>query len=59
IGIVPVVKDDRAITNGIYKFDPTAARYVRIIANNIGTIPQGNPGAGNKAWLFVDEVHIR
>lgn len=59
IGIVPVVKDDRVITNGIYKFDPTAARYVRIIANNIGTIPQGNPGAGNKAWLFVDEVHIR
>ena len=34
------------------------ARFVRIIAKNYGTIPAGQPGAGNKAWLFADEVQV-
>lgn len=34
------------------------ARYVRIRATNYGTIPAGRQGAGNGAWLFVDEVVI-
>ena len=35
-----------------------AARYVRIKLGNYGTIPESNPGAGNKAWLFVDEIEV-
>jgi hexosaminidase len=34
------------------------ANYVKIIANNLGTIPEGKPGAGRKAWLFVDELEV-
>ncbi|MBS1513339.1 MAG: beta-N-acetylhexosaminidase [Bacteroidetes bacterium] len=33
-------------------------RYIHIIAKNFGTIPSGNPGAGNPAWLFVDEIEV-
>jgi hypothetical protein len=35
------------------------ARYIRIKAKNIGTCPEGHPGAGGKAWLFTDEIIIR
>ena len=33
-------------------------RYIKIIAENYGIIPDGNPGAGNASWLFVDEVEV-
>jgi hypothetical protein len=36
----------------------TAARYIRIHAKNIGRCPKGHPGAGDKAWLFLDEIII-
>ncbi|MDZ7743849.1 MAG: GH92 family glycosyl hydrolase [Bacteroidota bacterium] len=34
------------------------ARYARIVAENIGSCPDWHPGAGNKAWIFVDEVRV-
>jgi hexosaminidase len=34
------------------------ARFVKLVVKNWGEIPAGEPGAGNKAWLFVDEVEI-
>jgi hexosaminidase len=33
-------------------------KYIKIIAENYGIIPSGNPGADNNAWLFVDEVEV-
>jgi len=33
-------------------------RYVKINARNIGVCPAWHPGAGGKAWLFVDEIII-
>jgi hexosaminidase len=38
---------------------PTEARYVRVVVTNYGKIPAGLPGAGNDAWLFVDEIVVR
>jgi len=35
-----------------------AARYIKIKLGNFGVIPDGNPGAGNKPWLFVDEIEV-
>lgn len=34
------------------------ARYVRVIARNIGLCPPGHFGEGNKAWLFIDEIQV-
>jgi len=31
-------------------------RYLKVVVKNFGTIPDGNPGAGTPAWLFVDEI---
>lgn len=36
----------------------TKARYLKIIVRSIGTIPDGMPGAGHPAWLFLDEITI-
>ena len=33
-------------------------RYIKIEATNFGTIPSGNPGAGSKPWLFIDEISV-
>ena len=31
---------------------------VKVVAGNYGKIPAGMPGAGENAWLFVDEISI-
>jgi hexosaminidase len=36
----------------------TKARYIRIIATPKPKIPQGNPGEGNKTWLFISEIEV-
>jgi len=34
------------------------ARFVKVVAENIGEIPPGKPGEGSDAWLFVDEISV-
>lgn len=34
-------------------------RYIKVKAKNYGIIPAGNAGAGNPAWLFVDEIEVQ
>ncbi len=33
-------------------------RYLKLVAKTTGVIPEGSPGAGNGAWLFLDEVIV-
>jgi len=35
------------------------ARYVRIVVKHPGNIREGYPGAGEPAWLFLDEIEVR
>lgn len=37
----------------------TTARHVRWELHSAGTIPEGLPGAGNPAWLFLDELEVK
>jgi hexosaminidase len=46
-------KDYTLISSEIYK-----TRYVKIIAKNIGICPAWHEGAGEKAWIFVDEIVV-
>lgn len=39
-------------------FENRQAQYVKVVVKNWGEIPAGNPGAGNKPWLFVDEIEV-
>ena len=41
---------------GIFK--NTKAKYIKVIAKNLGIIPDGNPGSGSSAWLFIDEISV-
>ncbi len=36
----------------------TNARYVKMVAKTIGTCPEWHVGAGQKAWIFCDELVI-
>jgi hypothetical protein len=38
--------------------DKMRARYVRVVAKNVGLCPPWHPGAGDKAWLFADEIIV-
>ncbi len=35
-----------------------SARYVKVVAENFGKIPDGKQGSGNNSWLFVDEISV-
>jgi len=39
-------------------FEKSKARFVKVVITNWGEIPAGSPGAGNKAWLFIDEIEV-
>ncbi|MBL7725697.1 MAG: family 20 glycosylhydrolase [Chitinophagaceae bacterium] len=51
----PSIANNEAINEFL---QPANARYIKVHISNFGTIPSGNPGAGSKAWLFVDEIEI-
>ena len=34
------------------------SRYIKVLAKNRGPIPDNEPGDGNPAWLFVDEIEV-
>ena len=36
-----------------------SARYIKIIAKNRGACPPDHIGAGEKAWIFADEIVIK
>jgi hypothetical protein len=40
------------------EFKTTKTRFIKIIAINVGACPDWHPGAGGKAWLFVDEIAV-
>jgi len=40
-------------------FSPVTTRYVKCLVKNWGIIPEDNPGAGKKPWLFVDEIEVK
>ncbi|HEX6180441.1 MAG TPA: family 20 glycosylhydrolase, partial [Chitinophagaceae bacterium] len=51
-------KSGFASGNMTISFPVTTARYLKVIARNYGKIPEGKPGAGNNAWLFIDEIQV-
>ena len=52
-------RDETAsIKDFVRAITPRDTRYVRVKAYNYGTIPAWHPGAGDRAWVFIDEVII-
>jgi hexosaminidase len=36
----------------------TKARFIKVVGKNIKVCPDWHPGAGGKAWLFIDEIVV-
>ncbi|MFI5219403.1 MAG: hypothetical protein ACHQNT_07925 [Bacteroidia bacterium] len=47
------MKRKLVIRTGVIK-----TRFIKVIAENAGIIPEGFAGAGNPVWLFVDEIGV-
>ena len=56
---VPAEDTDPKTRDYTRAINPVKARYVRVHAYNLGTIPLWHPGAGGDAYIFVDEVLIK
>ncbi|MDE3057781.1 MAG: family 20 glycosylhydrolase [Bacteroidota bacterium] len=41
------------------EFDTVSARFIKLAAENIKVCPPWHPGAGGKAWLFIDEIVVK
>ena len=54
--IAPDVED--AVVQELDVRKKLQARYVRMVAKNIGTCPHWHVGSGEKAWIFCDEIVI-
>jgi len=52
---IEIQKSNRELT---VSFGKLKTKFVRILAENSGLIPEGNPGAGKNSWLFIDEIGI-
>ncbi len=51
--------DEIDIRSALFEIKTEPVRYVKIIAENFGTVPQWHLGAPDgKAWTFVDEIEI-
>jgi hypothetical protein len=53
----PPNSSDKIVIKNILKSGlNTTTRYLRILAKNVKECPHWHPGAGGKAWLFIDEI---
>ena len=41
-----------------YYGKPVDAKFIKIHAKNIGNCPSWHPGAGEKSWIFADEIVV-
>ncbi|WP_162051755.1 glycoside hydrolase family 20 protein [Pontibacter pamirensis] len=40
------------------EFAPATTRFVKVAVKNTQTVPEGKQGAGEKTWLFLDEIEV-
>ncbi len=49
---------DPAVQTFSRDFEDIEARYIKVVAANLGLCPPGHAGVGEKAWLFADEIIV-
>jgi predicted alpha-1,2-mannosidase len=55
---IPDNREGAMLKDFSLKLKDSSARYIRMVAKNRGVCPEWHPGAGNKAWIFADEIEI-
>jgi len=59
IGSLAQLTGTSKVLSPVISFPTITTRFLKIEAKNFGTIPQGQQGAGNPSWLFVDEIRVQ
>jgi hexosaminidase len=55
---ISVLENGPLVHTFVDSFSGMQARYLKVLGENRGTCPQGHPGAGEDAWLYVDEIIV-
>ena len=55
---IPQDKEGTTLKTFEVKTPPVKARYIKMVATNIGNCPPGHKGQGAPAWMFADEIII-
>lgn len=55
---LPVTTAEKQIVDFDVQLSGQQFTKIKIVADNIGTCPEGHSGEGSSAWLFVDEIII-
>lgn len=53
-----IVAGDSKVAEVQFPLNQAKARYLQVKVSRFGIIPAGAQGAGNEAWLFVDELVV-
>jgi hypothetical protein len=56
---VPVTKEGGILKTFEMQVKPVNARFVKMVATNIGNCPPGHKGDGGPAWMFSDEIIVK
>ena len=55
---IPQNTPDAMLHDFFVTFKKTSARYINVLAENVGRCPAWHPGAGGKCWVFIDELIV-
>ena len=53
-----IEKTGEKVVTTSFQIEETKTRFLKVVFENYGIIPEGRQGGGNAAWLFVDEMII-
>ena len=56
---VPAEKEGGILKTFEMQVNPINARFVKMVATNIGVCPPGHKGNGGAAWMFSDEIIVK
>lgn len=56
--VITIENREGSIVNARAAFEKLSAQKITLTVPNFGAIPEGNPGAGSKAWTFIDEIVV-
>ena len=55
---VDPLSKEKQVKDYTVNFAPTKVKFIQVIATNLSKAPKGHQGAGDNAWLFVDEISV-
>jgi hexosaminidase len=55
---VDPLSKDKQVKEYAVSFAPVKAGFVKVVATSLGKAPKGHQGAGDNAWLFIDEIAV-